>query len=100
MDESRSAAGFPGRGTAHHGKGVGHRPSGSGTHSQCTAWRKPALAGGRGPVLHPRHQSGARIRSKLKSAIDEHADQLHIVMRVYFEKPRTTIGWKGLINDP
>ena len=27
-------------------------------------------------------------------------DQLHIVMRVYFEKPRTTIGWKGLINDP
>lgn len=27
-------------------------------------------------------------------------DQLHIIMRVYFEKPRTTIGWKGLINDP
>ena len=27
-------------------------------------------------------------------------DQLVIVMRVYFEKPRTTIGWKGLINDP
>ncbi len=29
-----------------------------------------------------------------------YADQLHIIMRVYFEKPRTTIGWKGLINDP
>lgn len=28
------------------------------------------------------------------------ADQMEIVMRVYFEKPRTTIGWKGLINDP
>src|SRR6185295_7332960 len=28
------------------------------------------------------------------------ADQLEIVMRVYFEKPRTTVGWKGLINDP
>ncbi|MGH3947852.1 MAG: 3-deoxy-7-phosphoheptulonate synthase [Pseudonocardiaceae bacterium] len=27
-------------------------------------------------------------------------DQLHVVMRVYFEKPRTTVGWKGLINDP
>src|SRR5688500_18272436 len=27
-------------------------------------------------------------------------DQLEIVMRVYFEKPRTTVGWKGLINDP
>ena len=30
----------------------------------------------------------------------KHADDLLIVMRVYFEKPRTTIGWKGLINDP
>jgi 3-deoxy-7-phosphoheptulonate synthase len=30
----------------------------------------------------------------------EFADTLHIVMRVYFEKPRTRIGWKGLINDP
>src|SRR5271165_2511922 len=37
---------------------------------------------------------------RLKAAIDEYAKQLHIVMRVYFEKPRTTIGWKGLINDP
>src|SRR5271157_1965009 len=36
----------------------------------------------------------------LKRAIDTHTNQLHIVMRVYFEKPRTTIGWKGLINDP
>ena len=31
---------------------------------------------------------------------DRHADDLVIVMRVYFEKPRTTVGWKGLINDP
>ena len=29
-----------------------------------------------------------------------HAQQLEVVMRVYFEKPRTTVGWKGLINDP
>jgi len=29
-----------------------------------------------------------------------HGDALEIVMRVYFEKPRTTVGWKGLINDP
>ena len=36
----------------------------------------------------------------LKNAIDEHSNELRIVMRVYFEKPRTTIGWKGLINDP
>jgi 3-deoxy-7-phosphoheptulonate synthase len=36
----------------------------------------------------------------LKDAIDEFSADLRIVMRVYFEKPRTTIGWKGLINDP
>jgi 3-deoxy-7-phosphoheptulonate synthase len=36
----------------------------------------------------------------LKGAIAEFAADLRIVMRVYFEKPRTTIGWKGLINDP
>jgi len=36
----------------------------------------------------------------LKSAIKEFYADLRIVMRVYFEKPRTTIGWKGLINDP
>jgi 3-deoxy-7-phosphoheptulonate synthase len=36
----------------------------------------------------------------LKTAGDELGNELRIVMRVYFEKPRTTIGWKGLINDP
>lgn len=38
--------------------------------------------------------------SRLKSLIDKLSDDLIIVMRVYFEKPRTTVGWKGLINDP
>jgi 3-deoxy-7-phosphoheptulonate synthase len=37
---------------------------------------------------------------KLKAEADRHADDLLVVMRVYFEKPRTTVGWKGLINDP
>lgn len=37
---------------------------------------------------------------KLKQLADEVKDRLFLVMRVYFEKPRTTIGWKGLINDP
>ncbi|WP_446744859.1 3-deoxy-7-phosphoheptulonate synthase [Silvibacterium acidisoli] len=36
----------------------------------------------------------------LKEAIAELSGELMIVMRVYFEKPRTTVGWKGLINDP
>ncbi len=37
---------------------------------------------------------------RLKPLRDKYADSLEIVMRVYFEKPRTTVGWKGLINDP
>ncbi|WP_226647734.1 3-deoxy-7-phosphoheptulonate synthase [Microbulbifer variabilis] len=37
---------------------------------------------------------------RLKTVADKVSDTLLIVMRVYFEKPRTTVGWKGLINDP
>ncbi len=37
---------------------------------------------------------------RLKKLSDEIQDTIYIVMRVYFEKPRTTVGWKGLINDP
>ncbi len=37
---------------------------------------------------------------RLKKLADEVSDTILIVMRVYFEKPRTTVGWKGLINDP
>ena len=37
---------------------------------------------------------------RLKPQRDNYKDTLEIVMRVYFEKPRTTVGWKGLINDP
>ena len=36
----------------------------------------------------------------LKGAVPEFSQELCLVMRVYFEKPRTTLGWKGLINDP
>lgn len=37
---------------------------------------------------------------KLKTLAERVADKFFLVMRVYFEKPRTTVGWKGLINDP
>ncbi|MBC53380.1 MAG: 3-deoxy-7-phosphoheptulonate synthase [Gammaproteobacteria bacterium] len=37
---------------------------------------------------------------RLKALADEVKDTLYLVMRVYFEKPRTSVGWKGLINDP
>ena len=38
--------------------------------------------------------------AQLKNELEKHKEDLLIVMRVYFEKPRTTVGWKGLINDP
>ncbi|MEM9101282.1 MAG: 3-deoxy-7-phosphoheptulonate synthase [Pseudomonadota bacterium] len=37
---------------------------------------------------------------RLKALHDQYSEKLFIVMRVYFEKPRTTIGWKGFLNDP
>src|SRR6478672_5787140 len=37
---------------------------------------------------------------RLAAKAEELRDDLHIVMRVYFEKPRTTLGWQGLLNDP
>jgi 3-deoxy-7-phosphoheptulonate synthase len=48
------------------------------------------------------HDTGAALEyaDRLKKIKDELAQELVIVMRVYFEKPRTTVGWKGLINDP
>jgi 3-deoxy-7-phosphoheptulonate synthase len=38
--------------------------------------------------------------TRLKTLADRYADELIVVLRCYFEKPRTTVGWKGLINDP
>ncbi|RFP80249.1 3-deoxy-7-phosphoheptulonate synthase [Hydrogenophaga borbori] len=48
------------------------------------------------------HDPGAALdyARRLKKLREQHADTLEVVMRVYFEKPRTTVGWKGLINDP
>ena len=48
------------------------------------------------------HDSHAALEyaARLKKAADHHAADLLVVMRVYFEKPRTTVGWKGFINDP
>jgi len=44
--------------------------------------------------------AGLEYAGRLVRAAEQHRDDLLIVMRTYFEKPRTTIGWKGLINDP
>ncbi len=45
-------------------------------------------------------KSANEYADKLVTLAEELKDTLYIVMRVYFEKPRTTVGWKGLINDP
>src|SRR5512132_3049688 len=48
------------------------------------------------------HDPAAAVAYAEKLAVErkKHAAELEVVMRVYFEKPRTTVGWKGLINDP
>jgi len=48
------------------------------------------------------HDTSAALdyANRLRSAVDRYADDLILVMRTYFEKPRTSVGWKGLINDP
>jgi 3-deoxy-7-phosphoheptulonate synthase len=53
-----------------------------------------------GPCSIHDTKAGIEYAEKLKVLAEQHAADLLVVMRVYFEKPRTTIGWKGLINDP
>jgi 3-deoxy-7-phosphoheptulonate synthase len=53
-----------------------------------------------GPCSIHNTQSALEYAELLSKAAKQFADKLFIVMRVYFEKPRTTIGWKGLISDP
>src|SRR3990172_4547115 len=44
--------------------------------------------------------AGLDYARRLRGLAEEVAKTLHLVMRVYFEKPRTSVGWKGYINDP
>jgi 3-deoxy-7-phosphoheptulonate synthase len=53
-----------------------------------------------GPCSIHDEKSALEYATRLAKLQKEFADKLEIVMRVYFEKPRTTIGWKGLVNDP
>jgi 3-deoxy-7-phosphoheptulonate synthase len=53
-----------------------------------------------GPCSIHDPEAGLDYARRLRKLSDELAADLRIVMRVYFEKPRTTVGWKGLINDP
>ena len=53
-----------------------------------------------GPCSIHDPKAALEYASRLKKHADALGDRLLVVMRVYFEKPRTTVGWKGLINDP
>jgi 3-deoxy-7-phosphoheptulonate synthase len=53
-----------------------------------------------GPCSIHDPEAAVDYASRLASLRERLADRLEVVMRVYFEKPRTTVGWKGLINDP
>ncbi len=53
-----------------------------------------------GPCSVHDPKAGLEYAKKLKTVADKLSSDLLIIMRTYFEKPRTTVGWKGLINDP
>ena len=53
-----------------------------------------------GPCSIHNVDSALEYAERLSTLANDVADRLFVVMRVYFEKPRTTVGWKGLINDP
>ncbi|UZX04438.1 3-deoxy-7-phosphoheptulonate synthase [Arthrobacter sp. CDRTa11] len=53
-----------------------------------------------GPCSIHDPKAGLEYARRLVSQAEKHKEDLLIVMRAYFEKPRTTVGWKGLINDP
>lgn len=53
-----------------------------------------------GPCSIHDPKAALEYAEKLKEIREELSGQIEIIMRVYFEKPRTTVGWKGLINDP
>lgn len=53
-----------------------------------------------GPCSIHDPEAGLEYARRLQAAAEQYQDDLLIILRAYFEKPRTTIGWKGLINDP
>lgn len=70
------------------------------TIANILAGRDPRLLVVCGPCSIHDTDAALEYAKNLKKLAAELSDTLYIVMRVYFEKPRTTVGWKGLINDP
>ena len=53
-----------------------------------------------GPCSIHDHDQAIEYARQLKDLAQQYQNELFVIMRVYFEKPRTTVGWKGYINDP
>jgi len=70
------------------------------TISDIIAGRDPRLLVVCGPCSIHDPEAAIEYAHRFKALAAEVSDSLYLVMRVYFEKPRTTVGWKGLINDP
>lgn len=70
------------------------------TIADIIAGRDPRLLVVCGPCSIHDPEAAIEYARRFKSLAEEVSDSLYLVMRVYFEKPRTTVGWKGLINDP
>ncbi len=68
--------------------------------SEVIAGRDPRLVVIAGPCSVHDTRAALEYASKLKALADRYAGHLIVLMRSYFEKPRTSVGWKGLINDP
>ena len=62
--------------------------------------RDPRLMVVVGPCSIHDPKAALEYAERLAKLSRQVSDQLFLIMRVYFEKPRTTVGWKGLINDP
>ncbi len=70
------------------------------TISDIIAGRDPRLLVVCGPCSIHDPEAALEYARRFKALSEQVSDTLYLVMRVYFEKPRTTVGWKGLINDP
>ena len=70
------------------------------TATTCTMMNRRQLLVVVGPCSIHDRKAAIEYAEHVKKWISKYSSNLLIVMRVYFEKPRTTVGWKGLINDP
>ena len=82
------------------GKAVNTVQGGHRSVKQILEHHDPRLIVVVGPCSIHNSQEALEYAKRLKPLADELADELLIVMRVYFEKPRTSVGWEGLIYDP